>query len=99
MRRVSFFFDCVSPYSLLAFRSVRGHQERWAAQGVKVDYKPVFLGGIMAATSNRPPGMVPAKGMYMQKDLERCAKAAGDIRRGRCGAARKPKAHTASAQA
>ena len=34
---------------------------------------PFFLGGIMKETSNRPPMMVPSKGLYMNKDLIRNA--------------------------
>jgi len=33
--------------------------------------RPFFLGGVMKETGNRPPMMVPAKGLYMVKDLER----------------------------
>jgi 2-hydroxychromene-2-carboxylate isomerase len=35
----------------------------------------VFLGGIMQATGNRPPGTVAAKGRWMRADLEMWAKA------------------------
>jgi glutathione S-transferase kappa 1 len=35
--------------------------------------RPVFLGGIMKEAGNRPPMMVPSKGLYMQKDLLRNA--------------------------
>ena len=36
--------------------------------------RPFFLGGVMKASGNRPPMMVPAKALYMQKDLSRNAK-------------------------
>ena len=36
--------------------------------------RPFFLGGVMKETGNRPPMMVPAKGLYMAKDLARNAK-------------------------
>ncbi len=35
--------------------------------------RPFFLGGIMKEAGNRPPMMVPAKGLYMAKDLARNA--------------------------
>ena len=31
------------------------------------------LGGIMKGSGNAPPGTVPAKGKYMDRDLDRCA--------------------------
>lgn len=33
--------------------------------------RPFYLGGIMNATGNRPPMMVPNKGLYMHNDLLR----------------------------
>ncbi len=36
-----------------------------------VTWTPVFLGGIMQATGNRPPGQVESKGRWMRADLER----------------------------
>ena len=35
--------------------------------------RPFFLGGIMKESGNRPPMMVPNKGIYMNKDIERIA--------------------------
>jgi glutathione S-transferase kappa 1 len=35
--------------------------------------RPFYLGGLMNATGNRPPMMVPKKGLYMHKDLLRNA--------------------------
>lgn len=35
--------------------------------------KPFFLGGVMKASGNRPPMMVPSKAIYMHKDLSRNA--------------------------
>ncbi|XP_069836378.1 glutathione S-transferase kappa 1 isoform X2 [Dendropsophus ebraccatus] len=40
---------------------------------VDVQLRPGFLGGIMNTTGNSPPAMVPKKGIYMTKDLERLA--------------------------
>ncbi len=33
--------------------------------------RPIFLGGVMKASGNKPPMTVAAKGMYMEKDLRR----------------------------
>ena len=35
--------------------------------------RPFFLGGIMKESGNRPPMMVPNKGVYMNKDIARIA--------------------------
>lgn len=68
-RTLEFFFDFISPFSYVAY-----HALPHALEGldVEVQYRPVFLGAIMHTTGNRPPGLVPAKGTYMVKDLARC---------------------------
>ena len=37
-------------------------------------FHPIFLGGIMVATGNKPPGTVPAKAKYSSNDLRRTIK-------------------------
>ena len=69
-RQLEFFFDYVSPTSWLAYDLA---QKTAHEAGAELVYRPVFLGGIMQATGNRPPGMVPAKGAYMGRDMQRCA--------------------------
>lgn len=68
-KTLEFFFDYMSPTSFLGWAVVPGVLER---TGAELKIKPMFLGGVMKATGNQPPGMVPAKGMYMQKDMARC---------------------------
>ncbi len=67
---IEFLFDFVSPASYLAHCRLKGVVAR---TGAKVDHVPVFLGGIMQATGNRPPGTVAAKGAWMSRDLDRFA--------------------------
>lgn len=69
-RTLEFFFDYVSPTSWLAYDLAR---RTAGAAGAQLVYRPVFLGAIMQATGNRPPGMVAAKDAYMTRDLQRCA--------------------------
>ena len=64
---LEFFYDYVSSYSYLANEAVK------SLDGVEVRYRPMFLGGVMKATGNSPPGTVPAKGRYLGKDLHRWA--------------------------
>ncbi len=65
---LEFFYDYVSSYSYMANTVVT------ALEDVEVRYRPMFLGGVMKATGNSPPGTVPAKGRYLGKDLHRWAR-------------------------
>jgi 2-hydroxychromene-2-carboxylate isomerase len=67
--KLEFCFDFISPFSYVANAAVQEISER---TGAEIDYRPIFLGAVMQATGNRPPGMVAAKGAYMMKDLQRC---------------------------
>ena len=65
-----FFYDYTSPTAYIgdyAARAVAGRT------GAELIYRPMFLGGVMQATGNSPPGMVAAKGKYMGRDIPRCA--------------------------
>ncbi|WP_084396279.1 2-hydroxychromene-2-carboxylate isomerase [Henriciella aquimarina] len=73
-KTLDFFFDFISPFSYVAFHALPGHLEGVDAG---VAYRPMFLGAVMKATDNRPPGLVPVKGVYMSKDLERCCRRHG----------------------
>lgn len=66
-KKLEFFYDYVSSYSYLANHHVRG------MSGVEISYRPMFLGAVMKATGNRPPGTIPAKGAYLAADLARWA--------------------------
>lgn len=70
-KTLEFFFDYVSPTAYLAHFVAPAVAKR---TGAALVYKPMFLGGVMEATGNRPPGLVPAKGKWMNADLQRCAK-------------------------
>lgn len=68
---IDFFFDLVSPYSYLASGLIDALADR---HDVPVRWRPVFLGGILKATGNPTPALVPAKVRYMVQDLSRCAR-------------------------
>jgi 2-hydroxychromene-2-carboxylate isomerase len=65
-----FFYDYTSPTAYIGDYAARAVAERTGAEMI---YRPMFLGGVMQATGNAPPGMVPAKGKYMGRDVPRCA--------------------------
>lgn len=73
-KTLEFFFDYMSPTSFLGWAVVPGVIER---TGAELKIKPMFLGGVMKAAGNQPPGMVPAKGKYMQQDMARCCERHG----------------------
>ncbi|XP_075698547.1 glutathione S-transferase kappa 1 [Rhinoderma darwinii] len=65
---VELFYDVVSPYSWLGFEILCRYKNIW---NIDIHLRPGFLGGIMHASGNTAPAMVPKKGSYMTKDLER----------------------------
>ncbi|MEM8617959.1 MAG: 2-hydroxychromene-2-carboxylate isomerase [Pseudomonadota bacterium] len=74
MATLEYFFDYVSPWSYVAHHAMKGVVAR---TGATVSVRPMFLGGVMQATGNRPPGMVAAKAKYMGADLARACKRYG----------------------
>jgi 2-hydroxychromene-2-carboxylate isomerase len=73
-RQVDFYFDVGSPAAYLAWTQLPQIAEQ---AGAAIAYKPFLLGGVFQATGNRSPMEVPAKGKYMQGDLERHARRYG----------------------
>jgi 2-hydroxychromene-2-carboxylate isomerase len=69
-RRVEFFFDVGSPTSYLAWTQL---PKIAAATGATIDWRPMLLGGVFKATGNASPVTVPAKGRWMNEDLQRWA--------------------------
>ncbi len=68
--RLELCFDFISPYSYLASTQLDALAARLDAEPVRT---PVFLGGIMKETGNRPPAEVPARGAYLFVDVARSA--------------------------
>ena len=69
-RTVEFFFDVGSPTSYLAWRQL---PKIAAETGATIDWRPMLLGGVFKATGNASPAAVPAKGRWMNEDLQRWA--------------------------
>lgn len=68
--RVEFLFDVGSPAAYIAWTQM---PRLGAETGAEIVYQPFLLGGVFHATGNRSPTEVPAKGRYMQDDLQRFA--------------------------
>ena len=73
MHQVKFFYDVISPYSYVAFKSIVRNSPAWNPTLV-IDHQPIFLGGVMKRSENKPPGLNPLKAQYMHKDLNHCSK-------------------------
>jgi 2-hydroxychromene-2-carboxylate isomerase len=73
-RAVEFYFDVGSPAAYLAWTQL---PKIVREAGCEIEYRPFLLGGVFQATGNRSPMEVPAKGQYMQDDLQRFAKRYG----------------------
>lgn len=73
-REVEFWFDVGSPAAYLAWTQM---PQLAATTGARVILRPMLLGGVFQATGNQSPMQVPAKGRYMQADLQRFAQRLG----------------------
>lgn len=70
VKNIDFYFDFGSPTAYLAFTQLQLIAKK---NGVNLIFHPILLGGIFKATGNSPPAAVPAKGIYMMRDLQRYA--------------------------
>ena len=73
-KQLEFFFDFGSPYSYLAYKALPGIA---AAHGAGIVWRPMLLGGVFKATGNHSPAETPAKGKWLQQDLQRWARRYG----------------------
>ena len=75
-KQLEFFFDFGSPYSYLAYKALPGIA---AAHGAGIVWRPMLLGGVFKATGNHSPAETPAKGKWLQQDLQRWARRYGVV--------------------
>ena len=66
MKSIDFYYDFGSPTAYLAWSQLSILDNN----RFKINYYPVLLGGIFAATSNRSPIHVDAKAKWMWRDLQ-----------------------------
>ncbi|MGD1926033.1 MAG: 2-hydroxychromene-2-carboxylate isomerase [Paracoccaceae bacterium] len=69
-KKVEFFFDVISPAAYIAWNVIPKIASTADAELV---YRPFFLGGVMKAAGNQPPGTIANKGKWMATDLPRWA--------------------------
>lgn len=75
-KTVEIFFDFLSPPSYLAWTQMPGILERTGATAI---WRPMFTIGLHELTGNRSPVMVPNKGRWIMRDLQRYARRYGVI--------------------
>ena len=73
-RTLEFFFDFMSPPTYLAYTQLPGILER---TGAEVSWRPMYTIGLHQLTGNQSPIMVPNKGKWAGKDLQRFVKRYG----------------------
>ncbi|MDC3057248.1 2-hydroxychromene-2-carboxylate isomerase [Alphaproteobacteria bacterium] len=69
MKSIDFYYDYGSPTAYLAWTQLSKQDNN----KYQINYNPVLLGGIFAATSNRSPIHVDAKAKWMWRDLQKYA--------------------------
>lgn len=71
---VEFWFDVGSPAAYVAWHRLPKIAQR---TGATIAWRPMLLGGVFQATGNQSPVNIPAKGEWLQRDLERFARREG----------------------
>ena len=62
-----FYFDFISPYSFLAHNEIRKIEIK---TGIKIQYKPILLGGLHNLHGIKAPAFIPAKAKHMIRDCK-----------------------------
>ncbi|KAG5924516.1 hypothetical protein E4U42_004619 [Claviceps africana] len=78
--RIDCYLDIASLFSYVCFEDLWPNLDTLAAHGVQVEFHPVFLGGIMHLTGNKPPWTLAAKSEYLARDAARAASRVGITR-------------------
>ncbi|KAJ6223672.1 hypothetical protein RDWZM_002217 [Blomia tropicalis] len=67
--KVELFYDIISPFTYIQFELLTRQRKQWPSMDLR--FTPTTIVSIMSKSENMPPMMVPAKGKYMMKDLQR----------------------------
>ena len=62
-----FYFDFVSPYSFLAHKKIQKIENK---NSLKINYKPILLGGLHNLHGIKAPAFIPAKAKHMIRDCK-----------------------------
>jgi len=66
-KSLDFYFDFVSPYSFLAHKEVQKLEKK---NLIKVQYKPILLGGLHNLHGIKAPAFIPSKAKFMIRDCK-----------------------------
>ncbi|QUC18665.1 uncharacterized protein UV8b_02906 [Ustilaginoidea virens] len=75
--RIDCYLDIASLYSYVCFEDMHPNLGRLRANGIEVEFHPVFLGGLLNLTGNKPPWTSAAKARYLGYDSPRAARRVG----------------------
>tara|TARA_B100000123_G_scaffold178256_1_gene132653 strand:- start:731 stop:1318 length:588 start_codon:yes stop_codon:yes gene_type:complete len=67
IKSFDFYFDFVSPYSFLAHKEIRIIEKK---NLIKINYKPILLGGLHNLHGIKAPAFIPAKAKFMIRDCK-----------------------------
>ena len=67
IKSFDFYFDFISPYSFLAHKKIRKIEQK---NSIKINYKPVLLGGLHNLHGIKAPAFIPAKAKFMVRDCK-----------------------------
>ena len=67
IKKFEFYFDFASPYAFLAHKQIRKIENE---NQIKIEYKPILLGGLLKLAGIKPIADVPVKSRHMIKDCK-----------------------------
>jgi 2-hydroxychromene-2-carboxylate isomerase len=67
IKSFDFYFDFVSPYSFLAHKEISKIEKK---NSIKINYKPILLGGLHNLHGIKAPAFIPAKAKHMVRDCK-----------------------------
>ena len=67
IKSFDFYFDFISPYSFLAHKEIKKIEKKNA---IKINYKPILLGGLHNLHGIKAPAFIPAKAKHMIRDCK-----------------------------
>ena len=67
IKSFDFYFDFISPYSFLAHKEIKKIEKK---NSIKINYKPILLGGLHNLHGIKAPAFIPAKAKHMIRDCK-----------------------------
>ena len=67
IKSFDFYFDFISPYSFLAHKEIRKIEKK---NSIKIQYKPILLGGLHNLHGIKATAFIPAKAKHMIRDCK-----------------------------